>query len=135
MVGAAGMGPQSLETDGLAFADETPEQTRTRVMKRFEGIGLTLMNRTRGSADFHQDPIASVLADPYKRKVAAEILGQAYVTAENFIAANRAPVERIAEALIEHQELYGDELVRLLTEQEFTEPKVDLAEETTWPRM
>ena len=37
--------------------------------------GLTLMNRTRGSADFHADPIAAVLGDPYKRKLAAQILG------------------------------------------------------------
>ncbi len=135
MVGAAGMGPQPLELAGLSFADETEEQTRARIGKRFEHIGLTLMNRTRGSADFHQDPIAAVLGDPYKRKTAAEILGQAYVTAENFVAANREPVERIAEALIERQELYGDELVRLLAEQEFTEPKVDLAQDGTWPRI
>ena len=53
-------------------------------MKRFEKIGLTLMNRTRGSADFHGDPIASVLGDPYKRALAAQILGQAYVIAYNF---------------------------------------------------
>jgi ATP-dependent Zn protease len=135
MVGAAGMGPQPVDLAGLSFADETEEQTRERIGKRFEHIGLTLMNRTRGSADFHQDPIAAVLGDPYKRKTAAEILGQAYVTAENFVAANREPVERIAEALIERQELYGDELVRLLAEQEFTEPKVDLAQDGTWPRI
>jgi cell division protease FtsH len=135
MVGAAGMGPQPLDLAGLSFADETEEQTRARIMKRFEHIGLTLMNRTRGSADFHQDPIAAVLGDPYKRKTAAEILGQAYVTAESFVAANREPVERIAEALIERQELYGDELVRLLAEQRFTEPKVDLAQDGMWPRI
>ena len=32
-------------------------------MKRFERIGRTLMNRTRGSADFHADPIAAILRD------------------------------------------------------------------------
>ena len=57
------------------------EEARAKVMKRFEEIGMRLMNRTRGSADFHGDPVASVLRDPYKRRIAAQFLGQAFVTA------------------------------------------------------
>jgi hypothetical protein len=93
------------------------------------------MNRTRGSADFGGDPVAAVLQDPYKRAAAAQILGQAYVTAENFIAANRAGVERIAEAVIEKGELYGDELVKLLDAQHLAKPKIDWVAEETWPRI
>jgi ATP-dependent Zn protease len=135
MVGTSGMGPQQIELNGVKFADETEEQTRERIMKRFEKIGLTLMNRTRGSADFHADPIAAVLQDPYKRAAAAQILGQAYVTAENFIAANKDAVERIAEAVIDKQELYGDELVTLLNQQNLKKPEIDWMKEETWPRM
>ena len=135
MVGTSGMGPQPIELNGVKFADETEEQTRERIMKRFEKIGLTLMNRTRGSADFHADPIAAVLQDPYKRAAAAQILGQAYVTAENFIAANKEAVERIAETVIDKRELYGDELVALLNEQDLQKPELDWTKEETWPRM
>jgi hypothetical protein len=104
-------------------------------MKRFEKIGLTLMNRTRGSADFHADPIASVLHDPFKRAHAAQILGQAFVTAHAFIEHNRAAVEKIADAVIEKQELFGDELVRLLDSTKLEEPEIDLAKESTWPKL
>jgi ATP-dependent Zn protease len=135
MVGTSGMGPQYIELNGAKFDDETEEQTRERIMKRLEKIGLTLMNRTRGSADFGGDPVASVLQDPYKRGAAAQILGQAYVTAENFITANRDAVERIAEEVIDKGELYGDELVGLLDRQHLTKPEIDWTKEETWPRI
>jgi cell division protease FtsH len=135
MVGAAGMGPQRIELNGAKFADETEEETRNRLMRRFEDIGLQLMNRTRGSADFGGDPIASVLQDRDKRALAAQILGQAYVTAENFIAANKTAVERIADAVIEKQELYGDDLMRLLDAQHLQRPEIDWTKEETWPQM
>jgi ATP-dependent Zn protease len=135
MVGAAGMGPQWVELNGVKFADETEKETRDRIMRHFEEIGLQLMNRTRGSADFGGDPIASVLQDPSKRALAAQILGQAYVTAENFIAANKAAVERIADAVIEKQELYGDDLMRLLDAQGLQRPEIDWTKDETWPQM
>ena len=135
MVGTSGMGPQPVELNGVKFADESEEQTRERIMKRFEKIGLTLMNRTRGSADFHADPIAAVLQDPYKRASAAQILGQAYATAENFIAANRDAVERIAQEVIDKKELYGDELVTLLNQQNLKKPELDWTRDEIWPRM
>jgi ATP-dependent Zn protease len=135
MVGTSGMGPQRIELNGARFDDETEEQTRERIMKRFEDIGLTLMNRTQGPAAFAPDPVASVLGDPFKRKYAAQILGQAYVTAENFIAANKDAVERIAEAVIEKGELYGDELVHLLDQQNLKKPEIDWSKEETWPQM
>jgi ATP-dependent Zn protease len=135
MVGTSGMGPQRISLDGVKFADETEEQTRERIMQRFETVGLTLMNRTRGGVDFHADPIASVLNDRFKRAHAAQILGQAYVTAENFIAANRPAVERIAAEVIAKQELYGDDLMQLLTAQDLRKPEIDWTKEETWPRM
>jgi ATP-dependent Zn protease len=135
MVGTSGMGPQHIDLSGVKFDDETEEETRDRIMKRFEKVGLTLMNRTRGSADFGQDPVAAVLQDPYKRAAAAQILGQAYVIAENFIAANQEAIERIANEVIEKQEIYGDELIRLLDAQRLRRPEVDWMKEETWPRI
>jgi ATP-dependent Zn protease len=133
MAGVVAMGPQPFEVP--SFADETEEETRQRILKRFETIGMKLMNRTRGGADFHEDSIASILQDPYKRTTAAQILGQAYVTAEHFVRANQRKVERLAQALISRRELYGDELVAILNAQDFTKPTLDLANEESWPRI
>ncbi len=136
MVGAAGMGPQPVEIPSSArMADETEAQARERIMKRFEKIGLTLMNRTRGSADFHNDPVAAVLNDPFKRAQAAQILGQAFVTAHNFIGHNREAVEKVADAVIEKQELFGDDLIKLLDSVKLEKPTIDLSKEDAWPKL
>ena len=134
MVGTSGMGPDHIDLHGVKFDDETEEETRARIMKRFESIGLTLMNRTRGGG-YQADPVASVLNDHFKRAHAAQILGQAYVTAENFIVANRDAVERIAQAVIDKGELYGDDLVGLLDRQNLKKPELDWTKEETWPQI
>ncbi|MBV8561514.1 MAG: hypothetical protein JOZ56_00345, partial [Actinobacteria bacterium] len=134
MAGISGMGPMPLDVT-TTFADESPEQTRERIMKRFEEIGSQLMNRTRGSADAHADPIASIMRDNFKHRRVAQILGQAYVTAYNFIEENRQKVESVANTLVEKRELYGDDLVALLDAQHFTKPEIDWTKDSTWPRM
>jgi ATP-dependent Zn protease len=136
MVGTAGMGPDQIEIPStLRMADENEAQARERIMKRFEKIGMTLMNRTRGSVEFHGDPVASVLGDPFKRAAAAQILGQSFVTAHNFIEHNRRSVETVAEAVIEKQELFGDELMRLLDSVKLERPEIDLSKEEAWPKV
>ena len=134
MVGIAGMGPKPIDLHGAKFADESEEQTRERIAKRFEAIGTQLMNRTRGSADFHADPIASVLRDPHKRALAAQTLGQAYVTAENFVAANREAVQKIADTVVAKRELFGNELVELLESANLHPPEIDYLDEASWPK-
>jgi hypothetical protein len=135
MVGIAGMGPIHIDFPEGRFDDETAEQTRERVLKRAEKLGLTLMNRTRGSADAHQDPIASILMDPYKRQNAATILGQAFVIAYAFIQANREKIDKLADTLYEEKEIYGDNLLRLLDAQNFVKPDIDWSSEDIWPRI
>jgi ATP-dependent Zn protease len=135
MAGIVGMGPSDFDVHGERFADETAEETRKRILKRYEEIGLRLMNRTRGSADAHADPIASILHDPAKRITAAQILGQAYVTAENFVRLNKDKIERVAEYLIDKREIYGDELLALLDSQQFQKPEIDWTTEETWPKL
>jgi hypothetical protein len=136
MVGAAGMGPQPIEIPQSArMADESEDQARERIMRRFEKIGLTLMNRTRGSADFHNDPVAAVLHDPFKRAQAAQMMGQAFVTAHNFIQHNREGVEKVADAVIERQELFGDDLITLLDSVKLEKPQIDLSKEESWPKL
>ena len=74
-----------------------------------------------------------MLGDPAKRTVAAQILGQAYVTAHNLAIVNRAGIETIADALEDRREIMGDELLRLLESAEIRIPELDLADEAVWP--
>ena len=131
MVGRAAMGPQPFQItprDG-----ETDEEARKRVLDRFEKIGLQIMSRSGGGGPFDVDPIAGVLSDPAKRTVAAQILGQAYVTAHNLAVTNRVGIERIADALEDRREIMGDELLELLNSSNITIPEIDLGDESVWP--
>jgi ATP-dependent Zn protease len=132
MVGASAMGPEFI--DAVPLDDESSEEARERVMKRFERIGTQIMNRTGGGGPFDQNPIAGVLGDPDKRRMAAQLLGQAYVAAYNLVLHNKDAVERIADALVEKRELFGDELLELLDGQQLQLPELDYAKESTWPR-
>ena len=128
MVGAAAMGPEPLDLDeGLDAKEEA------RVLKRFEGIGVQLMNRTGNT--YQHDVVASVLSDPDKRALTCQILGQAYVTAHNFVKANRKGVEKIADEVVARREIYGDELLDLLKSAKLKTPRVDLLEEASWPML
>jgi ATP-dependent Zn protease len=134
MVGVSGMGPDPIPIDSKARRSlERQEEDRKRLAKRFESIGLQLMNRASG--DFQHDSIAAVLRDFDKRQLAAQIIGQAYVTAYQLIAQNREAVETIADHLVARKELYGDELIDLLNSVELKEPTIDLSKEETWPTL
>jgi len=135
MVGTAGMRPLRIDLQGRVPDGEDEDEYRGRIMERFERIGRTLMNRTRGSADFHADPIASILHDRFKSAVAAQILGQAYVIAINLVKNNKEAVDAIATRLADERELFGDELVELLDEQQLVKPELDYTKDEIWPKM
>jgi cell division protease FtsH len=135
MVGTAGMRPLRIDLEGRVPDGEDEDEYRERIMERFERIGRTLMNRTRGSADFHADPIASILHDRFKSAVAAQILGQAYVIAINLVKNNKDAVDAIATRLADERELFGDELVELLDEQQLVKPELDYTKDEIWPKM
>jgi ATP-dependent Zn protease len=131
MVGVWAMGPDPVHIHGsLRVPDETEQ-----VLERLERVGSTIMNRANLSGPFMQDPIASVLRDPDKRRAAAQIIGQAYVTAYALIASNREPVERIADTLVERKEMHGDEVVDLLNSVGLARPSIDLMDDRTWPQV
>ena len=133
MVGASAMGPEPFEVTPLD--DESEEEARERILKRFQVIGVQIMNRTSGGGPFAENPIAGVLNDRDKRDLAAQILGQAYVSAYNLILHNKDGVEKIADALVERREVFGDELLAILDGVHLKKPELDLAQEDTWPRM
>ena len=141
MVGACGMAPEQPELNGrsrtngtVAAAKRTKtEQTKMdEIMQRYEQLGVQIMNRASGGA-LGSDPIAGVLGDRDKRAFAAQLLGQAYVTAYALIAHNKKAVEEIADALIKQKELFGDELVEILEAAKLKIPKIDLTQAKAWP--
>ena len=133
MVGASAMGPEPFAI--TPREDETEEEARERILKRFEKIGLQIVNRTGGGGPFDANPIGSVLGDTDKRAIVGQLVGQAYVAAYNLILHNRDAVEHIADVLNARRELFGDELMNLLDESKITIPDVDLSEESSWPTM
>jgi ATP-dependent Zn protease len=128
MVGVWAMGPEPATLSGLDVHEDTDE-----VLRRLERIGTTIMNRSSGQSFFNENPLGAVLGDRDKRRSAAQILGQAYVTAYSLMASNREPLERIADTLIERRELHGDEVVDLLKNVGLKRPKIDLMDTSTWP--
>jgi ATP-dependent Zn protease len=133
MVGASAMGPQPFEVKPRE--GETDEEAHERILKRFEKIGLQIVNRTSGGGPFSENAIATVLGDQDKRAIVGQLVGQAYVAAHNLILSNRDGVEQIAEVLAARRELFGDELLDLLDGSKLTIPEVDLSEEAAWPTM
>jgi cell division protease FtsH len=129
MVGMWAMGPDPVHMGGsMELSDEAEA-----VLKRLEKIGSTIMNRASGGAMFESDPVGSILRNPDKKRAAAQILGQAYVTAYALMDTNRDGLERIADALIEHKELHGDEVGELLDTVRLHKPELDLMNPATWP--
>jgi cell division protease FtsH len=133
MVGASAMGPEPFAV--TPREDETEEEARERILKRFEKIGLQIVNRTGGGGPFDANPIGAVLGDQDKRAIVGQLVGQAYVAAHNLVLHNREAVEHIADVLNARRELFGDELLNLLDESKITIPDVDLSEENSWPTM
>jgi ATP-dependent Zn protease len=129
MVGMWGMGPDAMPINIHVGADQESEPT---VARRLEQIGNRLMNRASGSP-LSGDPVGSVLGDRDKRRAAAQLLGQAYVSAFALVAVNRDKVERIADTLVERKELHGDEVVDLLDRAQLVRPHIDLTDDRTWP--
>ena len=134
MVGMSGMGPEPLDLRGRV-AKTRLDAVEKELMERFERIGLQIMNRARTSSAMDSDPMDAVLGDPAKRKAAAQILGQAYLTAVCCVRANREAVARVAEALVERKELYGDEVVELLQAADPKPPTIDILDEEIWPKV
>ena len=79
------------------------------------------------------DPISSALSDPSKRRVGAQIIGQAYLVAHNLASTNREALDKIADVLMQRKEIFGDELVDLLDSVGIRIPELDYSDESIWP--
>src|SRR3954454_3609145 len=135
MVGMCGMGPEHVDLHGPRFdTEEEAREAEEQLMERFERIGIQIMNRAAGQREAG-DPMAAILGDPAKRIAAAQILGQAYITALCLIRHNREQTLRVAETLVERKELHGDEVVEVLDAAGLEAPTIDVNDETIWPKL
>lgn len=135
MVGFCGMGPEPISLNG-AFrgSEEERAEAEERYMERFERIGLQIMNRAQAGG-MMGDVIGAILADRSKRQAAARILGQAYITAVCAVRHNREGVLEVADELVRRKELYGDDVVAVLEAARVKAPRIDITDETIWPRL
>ncbi|HWK25447.1 MAG TPA: AAA family ATPase [Solirubrobacter sp.] len=125
MVGRHAMGPAPVDLSDR-IADKTErEETEQKVMERFEKLGLQLMHRS--------DLDIETVKDPAKRKLASQLLGQAFVVAWHTIRVNRDATDHIANRLIAAGELYGDEVTEMLDGCRLVKPEIDVLDENTWP--
>src|SRR5450432_1351678 len=129
MVGMWAMGPDPVHLGRSLELDEQHEA----VLKRLERIGSTIMNRAGSPGLLGDNPIGAVLGSADKKRAAAQILGQAYITAYALMDANREGLEKIADALVERKEIYGDEFGELLDSVSLRRPALDLTDPATWP--
>ena len=129
MVGMWAMGPEPVHLGGSLELDEQHEA----VLRRLERIGSTIMNRAGSPGLLGDNPIGAVLGSPDKKRAAAQVLGQAYITAYALMDANREGLEKIADALVERKEIYGDEVGELLDSVDLRRPALDLTDPATWP--
>src|SRR5260221_5028542 len=95
----------------VGFCGMGPDPAPAEIEARFERIGQRLMHRSGGELE---ESLQGVLRDAYKKQMAAQLLGQAYLKAYHLVRANKAAVERLADLLVERQEIYGDELIGIL---------------------
>ena len=120
MVGSCAMAPEPVSTPGA--------------MERFERIGAQIVARSGAGGVMSADPIGQVLADPAKRVIVAQLVGQAYVAAYQLIKQNQEAITRISGELMSRKEIFGDELIALLDSADIRVPEnVDLADEGWWP--
>jgi ATP-dependent Zn protease len=136
MVGVWSMGPEPIDLSQATFKDdEARQEAEDDYMDRFERIGMRIMNRATAPNMMQGSPIASILGDPGKKKAAAAILGQTYITAVCLVRHNREKVARIADTLVERKEMHGDEVVELLDAADLEAPNIDITDETIWPKL
>jgi cell division protease FtsH len=136
MVGMWGMGPEPIDLSHLEFADgEARREREQELAERFERIGNRIMNRASAGSMMQGSPLAAILADRDKRRAAAQILGQSYMTALCLIRHNREQVAQIAETLVARQEMHGDEVVEMLDAAKLEAPAIDITDDTIWPKL
>jgi ATP-dependent Zn protease len=132
-IAASMVGMWAMGADPVTI-DESPDvgADAAEAVRRLERIGSTIMNRASGVSMYNENALGAVLGDRDKRRAAAQIIGQAYVTAYALMASNKDAIETIATTLVQRKEIYGDEVTDLLNSVGLRRPEIDLNDSTTW---
>jgi SpoVK/Ycf46/Vps4 family AAA+-type ATPase len=134
MVGRHAMGPTQVDLSDRIEDPKKRAKEEKRVMRRFEELGDQIMHRSSGGV-LEDDGLSGVQSDGGKRRLAAGLIGQAFVIAYCSVKHNKAGVELVADRLVAAGELYGDAVVDLLDEAQLERPEIDVLDEETWPRI
>jgi ATP-dependent Zn protease len=132
MVGMAAMAPAPIDLSERIEDPAARGEAEERVRERFVTLGNTLIHRS-GQGMLDDQPLGHVLADPHKRALVAELIGQAFVVAYNTVRANKEATGKVADALIAKGEIFGNEVVDLLDSVALRKPEIDVLDEATWP--
>ena len=111
---------------------ELREAEEARLMERFHKLGEQIMHRSI-SGMLDDDGVSGVLNDRGKHRLAAALIGQAFVIAYNTIRHNREGTDYVAGRLVSAGELYGDDVVQVLEDARLERPEIDLLDEDSWP--
>ena len=131
MVGFRAMGPTRVDLGDRIEHEDDRAEAEKKIDERFQRIGYQIMNRSPGGEELN--PFGSTLSDANKRPLVAGLLGQAFVVAYNTVVQNKDATARVADELVEHGELYGDEVTSLLDGVGLRKPDIDVLDEATWP--
>ena len=113
----------ALDCDTLAAGVRIDDQ-RIAAGDHAHGVAGDRGQRVRDRRNRADDAERSMLDD-----------GQAMVAAYATIRLNKAGTDYVAEAMVRHQEIYGQAVVRLLDEAKLRKPTINLLDEDTWPEI
>jgi ATP-dependent Zn protease len=101
MIGAVGMGPDNLDA---------------KTSLRAANFGEALISRVEVTQGMQEQGtiVGTTLANPFGRRVVAQIMGAAYMDCWRLLNANKDAIDQACEALIAQGELVGDEITGLL---------------------
>ena len=102
-------------------------------MERFEAIGNQIIHRAGGGM-MDGNPYSAALSDGFKRKIAAGLLGQAFVVAYNTVSSTSEGTDYVADRLMRAGELYGDDVMRCSTTPGSRSPRSTSSTRTHGPR-
>jgi ATP-dependent Zn protease len=92
------------------------------------GMGGSLVSYEAVGAPGGPNLVAKVISSDAGRQAVEDILDEAKVTARRLLDTNRHLVEALRDALLEREELVGDEILEVLREAEHARVEIDLRE-------
>ena len=132
MVGMCAMAPERVDLEGKFPRQSEEDEAREKIMKRFEKLGLGIMNRAPGRADDGRHARLGAVRPDEARQCRPDPRPG---VPDRVRLRPRQPRGRRAGRRGADREarMHGDEVVDLLDEVGLVEPEIDLTQERSWP--